>query len=315
MNHIFSAIPVRNRRPQNRRKGLLLIILTFVFLSLLLNGGCSKFYGEPRDKSRFISAELMAGNMVLFSYAHTVYRMAKGIAAFPDGGKARFDVDINIIGTYNLDTHETRVIKRETNRDWQPDAGHLRILQVKGSSALLIQGGQLTGSDFKIDRKYWLLNINNGTMKVVDLEGDLKALGRAEGYIYMIRDDGTLLLICPSLEEKDHNSQWHRDQGIIPELWVRYPGGKYYRIAASRHYEGTKGDEILYWIPQTRRYMAFDLTTRETSELKDYKHPPFQDVIEGITIDDDGRHLLLGHKRDGNWQYVSTGLEPEQFMK
>lgn len=307
--------PVRNIHPQIPWRSIFPYVLVFVFLFLFLAGGCGKFYGEPRDKSRFISAELMAGDVVLFSYAHTVYRMATGIAAFPDGGKARYDVDINILGTYNLDTHETRVLKREPNRDWQPDAGHYRILQVKGPTALVIQGGQLAGSSYKIDKTYWLLNIDGDSMDQLDLEQDLKVRGRAEGYMYMIRDDGTLLLICPSLEEKNRNPHWRRDPGVIPELWVRYPGGDYYRIAASRHYEGMERDKIIYWIPRTRRYMDFDLNTRETTGMKDYKHPPFQDVTGGVMVDNDGRHLLLGHKEGGNWRYVSIGLEPEQFIE
>ena len=294
---------------------LFIIVRIAVFLSLFLAAACSKFYGEPRDKSRFISAELMSGNAVLFSYAHTVYRMATGIAAFPDGGKARYDVDVNIIGTYNLYTHEIRIINRETNRDWQPDAGHYRILQFQGSTALIIQGGQLAGSAYRTGRKYLLLNIIGGPMEQLDLDRDLKERGRAAGYIYMVRDDGTLLLICPSVEEKDRNPQWHRDTGVIPELWVRYPGGEYYRIAASRHYEGTMGDEIIYWVPQTRRFMAFDLNTREITGMEDYKHPPFQDVTIGVRVDNDGRHLLLGHKKGGNWHYVSIGPDPEQFME
>ena len=212
-------------------------------------------------------------------------------------------------------SHEIRIIKRETNHDWQPDAGHFRILQVKDPSALVIQGGQRAGSTFESGRKYSLLNINTGSMTVVDLEHDLKARGRAEGYIYMIRNDGTLLLICPSLEDKDRNPQWQRSVGIIPELWVRYPGGEYYRAGASRHYTGIRGDDIIYWIPDTRRYMAFDLITRNTTWLQDYKRPPFQDVTRGIAIDDDGRHLLLGQKRDADWHYVSIGLEPEQLME
>lgn len=39
-----------------------------------------------------------------------------------------------------------------------------------------------------------------------------------------------------------------------------------------------------------------------------YKRPPFQDVNKGITIENDGRHLVPGHKRDGNWNFVSIAL-------
>jgi len=291
-----------------------LIVWTFVCISLFLAGGCGNFYGEPRDKSRFISAELLEGDAVLFSYAHTVYRMAQGIAAFPDGGKAKYDADINVLGTYDLKTHETRIIKRDANRSWQADTGHYRIIQTRGAAALLIQGGQFTGSsDF--GKQYWLIDVAAGTMQELALENELRQRGRAEGYMYMVHGDGTLLLICPSLDEKATHSQWSRDTGVVPELWVRYPGGEYHRIGASRHYEGVRGNAIIYWIAGTRQFMSYDLSTRELTALQGYKYPPFQDVTTGVGIDKDGRHLLLGHKLDGNWHYVTMALDPQRLME
>ena len=131
----------------------------------------------------------------------------------------------------------------------------------------------------------------------------------------MVRGDGTLLLICPSLKQKETRPQWYRDEGIVPELWLRYPGGEYFRIGASRHYEGVRGNAIIYWVPATRQFMSFDLSTRQLTKLQDYKSPPFQDVTRGVAIDKDGRHLMLGHKVDGNWHYVSMALEPEQLLE
>ena len=205
-------IPRIDLHPQNPGKSYFLIVWTFVFIFPFLAGGCDKFYGEPRDKSRFISAELLDGDTVLFSYAHTIYRMAQGIAAFPDGGKAKYDTDVNVLGTYGLETHETRIIKREANRSWQSDAGHYRIIQTRGTAALLIQGGQLAGS-YDFGKKYLLIDISAGTMQELALENELRQRGRAEGYIYMVRGDGTLLLICPSLDEKATHSHGNAGHG------------------------------------------------------------------------------------------------------
>ena len=256
----------------------------------------------------------MEGNIVLFSYAHTIYRMARGIAAFPDGGKARYDADINILGSYRPDTGETRLIRREINRTWQADSGHYRIIQKRDRMALLIQGGQLAGTD-EFARNYWLVDAGAGTIREVPLETELHQRGRATGYIYMVRGDGTLLLICPSEEQKAGHTQWYRDAAIVPELWVRYPGGEYRRIGASRHYEGVDGDAVIYWIPLSRQFMSYDLSTRQLTPLKDYKYPPIHDLSTGVRIDPDGRHLLLGRKRGGNWHYVSLALDPRPLAE
>ena len=69
-----------------------------IILALSLLNACDQFfYEEPTDNSKFINARLMQDDIVLFSYAHMTYRMAKVIAAFPDGGKAKYDIDRNIL--------------------------------------------------------------------------------------------------------------------------------------------------------------------------------------------------------------------------
>ena len=295
-------------RIRSWNKGMALICAGATVV-LFINACSDYFYGEAQDKSRFISAKLMSGDRVLFSYAHTSYRMARGIAAFPDGGKARYDADTNILGSYDPETGAIRIFRREHNLEWQPDAGHYHILQAMGSFAVLNQGGQRAGS-YDQDNRYWLINIENGIIQELELERELRTRGRALGYIYMVRGDGTLLLICPSIQEKERNVHWHRDTGVIPELWVRYPDGGYHRIAANRHYEGVSDGAIIYWIPGSRRFMSYDLSSRKSSERADYKYPPYQEVIVDVVPAEEGRRLDLGHKLDGRWIYEPLDLDP-----
>lgn len=280
-------------------------------MSLSLLGACDRFfYEEATDNSKFISAKLMQDDIVLFSYAHTAYRMAKGIAAFPDGGKAKYVVDNNILGSYKLITDDVSIIKNEKNREWQGGSGNFNILLAKGSMALISQGGQFKDT-FKHMLRHWMVDVQSGSIEAIPLQSELQELGRALGHMYMIRDDGILLLISPSIEQKARTPNWSRETSIVPELWVRYADGDYVKIGASRHYERMRGNEVIYWIPQTRQFKSFDLVSRKNRDLADYKYPPYEDVNIGVSIGDMGQTLELGHKRDGRWEYSPIEIDIE----
>lgn len=256
----------------------------------------------------------MQDDIMLFSYAHSAYRMAKGIAAFPDGGKAKYVVDNNILGSYKLITRDISIIKNEKNKEWQGGSGNFNILMAKGSMALISQGGQVKDT-IKHMHRYWMVDVQSGSIEAIPLQNELQELGRAQGHMYMIRDDGTLLLISPSIEQKARTPQWTREASIVPELWVRYADGEYVKIASSRHYEGMRDNEVIYWIPQTRQFKSFDLVSRKKKDLADYKYPPYEDVSIGVSIGDKGQRLELGHKRDGVWEYTPIKIDIDILKK
>ena len=286
-----------------------------IILSLSVLGACDQFfYEEATDNSKFISAKLMQNDIVLFSYAHTAYRMAKGIAAFPDGGKAKYVVDNNILGTYKLKTDDISIIKNEKNMEWHGGSGNFTIILANGSKALISQSGQRKDT-FKHMLRYWMVDVQSGSIEAIPLQSELQDLGRALGHMYMIRNDGTLLLISPSIEQKARTSNWSREASIVPELWVRYADGDYVKIGASRHYERMRGNEVIYWIPQTRQFKSFDLISRKNKYLAGYKYPPYEDVSIGVSIGDMGQTLELGHKRGGKWEYTPIAIDSEILKK
>jgi hypothetical protein len=80
----------------------------------------------------------------------------------------------------------------------------------------------------------------------------LARLGRDTGQIYLVDPDGTLVLVTLSLEEaKDSGA--YRNRALVPEIWVRTPGGVYLKAAASAHDQRTLNQEVIYWEPHHTR--------------------------------------------------------------
>ncbi|HEU0007086.1 MAG TPA: hypothetical protein VFS12_13965, partial [Terriglobia bacterium] len=116
---------------------------TLVAIStLILVTSCHLGYGPLQDRSKFVSARLADDERtVLFSFHRFAYRAATGWRAFPDGGIPDYATDINILGTYDLQTRKIKILRREKNSQWQPGSGLFTIQSTKGYKALISQGG------------------------------------------------------------------------------------------------------------------------------------------------------------------------------
>jgi hypothetical protein len=67
----------------------------------------------------------------------------------------------------------------------------------------------------------------------VDLKSDLRQRWPDTGQIYLVDGDGTLVFVTLSLEEaKDSGA--YRNSRLVPEIWVRTPGGDYVRLLCRR---------------------------------------------------------------------------------
>ena len=279
-------------------------------LLLLVTASCRMGYGPLEDHSEFVSTRLSDDKTTaIFSFHRYAYRQATGIRAFPDGGIPYYDRDINILGTYNLQTQKLRILKREKNSEWCPGSGMFYIHSIKGNKALINQGGQLRGP-FKLAGKYILLDFVSGTTLDLDLNSDLAKRGRDTGQIYLTDTNGTLVFVNVSLDEAK-NPKAHRDKTIIPELWVRTSGGDYLKAAASSHYERTLNGEVIYWEPSTRDFMAFSITGRTTRKVPGYKVPDFEDVYAGVSLSSNRKGLESGLKINGKWEYTPLNLNPD----
>ncbi|MGA7827935.1 MAG: hypothetical protein WCA04_09760 [Geobacteraceae bacterium] len=279
---------------------------------LLFLTSCSWGYGPLQDYSQFVSAKLLDdGQSILFTYHRYTYRPATGWRAFPDGGIPRYQEDRNLIGVYDLADKNVRILRREDNSDWQPGSGLYTIQAVKGSKALLAQGGQLRGS-FRLGSRYLLLDVVKGSAASLDLKGDLARLGRDCGEIYLVDRDGMLLFVTQPLPAQGDSPPRRKDIDAS-EIWVRTSGGDYLKVAAASLYETVRNDEVFYWMRNTRQFRAFSLSSHQTRPAPEFRHADYQDITEGASLTADRKGLEYGVKVNGAWQYRPIELTPHML--
>lgn len=266
--------------------------------------GC---HGPAQDHSRFESAVLMQDRTVLFSFKRLVYRPAEGLAAFPDGGVPKYVADEDVLATYHIPSGALRILRRERNRRWTDGQGQYGIQRAKGAVALVSQGGQLRRDLAKNAYEDWLVDIATGSFQPVDYRTALVEHRLKMTEMYLVDARGTLLFVTVPLaspsRKGDETDVW---------LWIRTPGGDYVQVARTSHYERMEGDDLVYWIPETRRFKAFNVVTHATRDLPGYRVPPFvEDAVEGVSIETGGKRLMFGRKGDAGWQYEPLPLEPD----
>lgn len=266
----------------------------------LLFTACGLGYGPREDHSQFTSAKLADdGNSILFTFHRFEYRRATGMRAFPDGGIPKYLTDEHVVGVYDRAAGKVRILKDEKNKRWQPGSGTYTIHSTRGSKILVAQGGQLRGAVYANDIRYLLADFVTGAVFDLDLKEDLALYGRDPGPIYLVDNAGTLLFETQSLGGA---------ADTVPELWVRLTTGDYVKVATTEHYETTRNGEVIYWVLDTRSFMAFSLATRTTRPAPEYKPAGFHDVTVGVILSSDRTYVEYGTKTNDVWTYTATGL-------
>jgi len=276
---------------------------------LLAVAGCSLFYGPTTVRSGFVSARLDAdAEIVVFTYQRLVYEPARGLAAFPDGGRPRYREDHALFGTCDVMGGRVRILMSEKNREFEPGQGRLVIVDMAGPKVLLARGGQLRGRG-ATTVQYLLADTRTGRVVPLDLEGMFAERGRTPGIIRMVDPDGTLLFESPTRAEAQDDPSWPRNPSVIPELWVRTPDGRMRRLAASRHYAATVSGEVFYWEPQAREHVAVSIATGEPRPAPEFRLPEPALIEHGVTITDDRRGLQYGTREGDAWRYREIALK------
>jgi hypothetical protein len=290
-------------------KVLLKAVYCLVIAVLVVAGGCS-LYGPPVDRSRFVTAKLLPDGQILFTYHKIIYRIAQGVAAFPDGGIPKYVKDISFIGVYDIRSGSHRILKREKNTIWEPGQGPFYIVATKGAMALVSQGGQLRGRS-RLDVRHWLCNAASGDVREIDITGELAVRDRDVGEIYLVDDEGTLVFLNNPLDHAREGRNDPRADDAWPEIWVRTPEGEFLKVAETWHYQEFRDGNVIYWLPDTRRFYAFNVKSRTTTELLRYDVPALHDVTEGAGISAQGDRIELGRRLVDKWAYEPLPFVPD----
>ena len=278
--------------------------------ALLALAGCGPFgsYAPAQDHSRFEGGALLPDRTVLFSFSRLVYRPATGITAFPDGGIPKYLEDESLLGTYHIPSGELKILRRERNTRWSQGQGRFGIQGVSGAMALVNQGGQLRRDLATNLVEHWLVDVGSGAATPVDWRTALAERGLAATEVRLLDGRGTLLFVTVPLADADRPRA-----ATDRRLWVRSAAGTFAEVARTEHYERVLGDELVYWIPATRRYHAYHLVTGATRELTEYRAPAYEDVIEGVIVDTGGAALSYGRKVGGAWHYEPIPLSADRL--
>jgi hypothetical protein len=218
------------------------------------------FYGAPEDHSRFVSAQLLDdGRTCLVSAQRVVYRRARGIAAFPDGGVPKYIEDLTIVSAVDVASGRVRRLARLENTEWAPGSGALSIQAICGDRALMTQGGQWR--DRRLGSRTFWLTLSDGHVQMVDFAQELARHGRAPRAQYVLTSEGVTLHVTGPLESSGAGIHGHRDA----ELWLRDPRGAYTRVGAGTYY-GCARTHLYFYDPAGRRLYSHNWTTGITEE-------------------------------------------------
>jgi len=175
--------------------------------------------------------------------------------------------------------------------------------------ALVTRGGQLRRDLAKTAFEDWLVDTGTGVFQPVDFRSALAERKLSSTGMYLIDARGTLLFVTQPLEAGGARDE--RDAA----LWIRTPSGEFVHVAQTSHYEGIEGDDLIYWMPQTRRFHAFDVVTLATRDLAGYRVRPQEEVREGVSVEAGGQRLMFGRKTDAGWAYEPLPIEPSRLKQ
>ena len=96
---------------------------------------------------------------------------------------------------------------------------------------------------------------------------------------------------------------------------MRRPDGKLLKVVDESHYETFLDDSVVYWVLQSRQFMAYRVSDGTTRSLSGYKPAAVREVTSGVLVSPDGSRLEMGRKDGDSWRYEPLVLTPAQVMK
>jgi len=200
-------------------------------------------WGEPLDRSNFISARLLDDqHTVLFTFNRYIYQPAAGLNAFPDGGYSRAIINKVYIATYDLNRKAVNLLYSENSL--KTERNDFYIIGAKGDKVLMRRSG------------YSWFDLKTGKLTPMPLDKDIRDLGYDAANVDLLDGQGTIVIVNNAAAKPNR----HR-----PEIAVKYFSRKPLPIADSFiQYYGCWQREIYYY--KDHKTMAFNLDTHAQRE-------------------------------------------------
>jgi hypothetical protein len=178
--------------------------------------------------------------------------------------------DRNFIGLYDLTTSTLRVLVTRDNTERLLDQGTLQISDLEGTTALILETGNLRYDAREIISLY-LLDTKNPRLIPLPIQKELSQRGMAAVRLDLVNADGTLAMV---VKHTSHTGLGGYGNGIV----VRYPSGEYVQLSESARYRESAhyrdrwppGDEVIYELDPGNGIKAFDIRTRTVREIRRY---------------------------------------------
>jgi hypothetical protein len=299
------------------QRPLLTIIAILCLAALVLIAGCDFGWGPPRDISRFNSASLVGtGDRGVFTAEHIVYRPASGWRAFPDGGPAKYIVDVRIIGVYELNTGKVCTLQTLTDPDkqWFPGSWHATVDRVKNGLVLIGLSGQRQ-SDYGYDNRLYWLDLATGSLDELNLRQELAEKGFALKRYWLADDAGSLVITSLPRGQKP-------SRALEPpvHLWLRRPGGTYVDGGEIIHYYGYDAGCLHVYTPNNR-YMILDTVSGARREGLYSEYLAILDQMKardqrtaGRSLSAEGKILVLRTERGGKQRSQILPVKLEELI-
>ena len=302
------------------------IILHIILLVLCCTQGACALYSwsDPIEKNTFPSAKIAKfGEIGVFTFSKTIYQRPTGlINTFPDGGGARYIEVIHGIATYNFDTQEVKVLRlfdNINNKDskWlsNGNGGQYWAGEALGKLVFVRQTG--TNKEYRRETDEYFLNLETGGLTPRPFREELERLGRDEGQTYLLDEDGLIVFVNPPFGSEPN---WNRDKNIKKELWLRFPSGKYERIAEIVHYYGYKDDSLHFWATDGGSTIyelnskSYRKATRDEYRSVLTKRLKEQKPSLVMKADIHKENLLVGKHIDGKYVYEKLDINVEDLF-
>lgn len=213
-----------------KRAGLALAALTLL-------SACSSLVREQGEIQAFESAVVMDdGHTTLFTANRARFEYAGGD---PWGkGERIFKSDRLLIGTYDLETGEVRVVHTEEAEPRSAGRTRYRIRSTRGPYALLSRycGPRVDDTS----RAGWYrFDVRSGELLRLDLARDLAARGAGElRDALLVSDEGDLVALSRPVEGQERST-----------VSLRRASGTWVEVASDAKYRGVKAGELYCWSP------------------------------------------------------------------